>query len=121
MTVTGVRGPAGQTARGPVMEELAFALDFVIARLRSMEEKLAKEKGSWKNHAMRSLVLVSMTYTSCYYRVLLLSRACKGGLISILDRQFVPFCLSFCAFQSAPYSNSRLSCLIGDVQAFYDM
>ena len=42
--VTGVRGPAGRIARGPVMVERVSVIDFATILLHSMEEKFAKAK-----------------------------------------------------------------------------
>ena len=41
---TGVLGPAGRIARGPVMVERVFVIDFATIRLHSMEETFAKAK-----------------------------------------------------------------------------
>lgn len=41
---TGVLGPAGRIARGPVMVERVFVIDFATIRLHSMEESFAKVK-----------------------------------------------------------------------------
>ena len=41
---TGVLGPAGRIARGPVMVERVFVIDFVTVRLHSTEERFAKVK-----------------------------------------------------------------------------
>ena len=41
---TGVRGPAGRIARGPVMVERESVIDFATVRLHSMEARFAKAK-----------------------------------------------------------------------------
>ena len=39
---TGVRGPAGRIARGPVMVERVSVIDFATVLLHGMEERFAK-------------------------------------------------------------------------------
>ena len=41
---TGVLGPAGRIARGPVMVERVFVIDFATVRLHSMEGMFAMVK-----------------------------------------------------------------------------
>ena len=58
---TGVRGPAGRIARGPVMVERESVIDFATVRLHSMEARFAKAKEFWKSLAMKNPVPVSMS------------------------------------------------------------
>ena len=59
---TGVRGPAGRIARGPVMVERESAIDFATVRLHGMEGRFAKEKDFWRNVAMKNPAHVSVIY-----------------------------------------------------------